>query len=224
MSNVVALKTKMIKRLAMLEHEIHDLCIERRKVSDLIADRLLEIDEQELWRSSEHTSLHTYLDELSTDLAKDGISLTGETMKRLLHGARFRKQITDGKLPKKYKAFVERTSAHDRGHLAVLVRARQKAAATPINEETAFRMLIDDGYYDGHDLAAQRTTAAVHSHFARAGNPEALKMQVLSSLEHLQTLLDGHKPSFIQEALDDVELRRSARRVSRLLNRHIIEV
>ena len=222
MSNVVALKGKMKSRLGTLEREIHDLCIERRKVSDQVADHLLEIDEQELWRSSKHPSLEKYLEALSDGLALEAIALHPSTMKRLLHGARFRRQITEGTLPKKYKAFVERTTAHDRGRLAQLVRARQKMEATPINEQTAFRMLIDDGYYDRTDRATQDVTNETKRLLGRKADPEVLKLQLRVGLDGILALLHGHKPAHIREACDDAQLRRAARKVSRLIDRYII--
>lgn len=228
MSNVVALTGKMKSRLGQLEKEIRALCITRREVSDKIADDLLEIDEQELWRSSNHSSLQTYLEALSDGLKLDAISLTPQTMSNLLRGARFRRSIDEGTLPKKYKRFVEQTSPHDRGHLSYTVRARQKleaaTGAAPINEQQALRMLIDEGYYDGQEKAAQRTSIAVSAQLRTATDPEVLTLQIRSALDRVLELFEGHVPSFTREACDDAEIRRAAKKVYRLIGKYVIEV
>ena len=228
MSAVVQIRNQAAKRLHTLEEQIRTLCIDRRKVSDTIADKLLEIDELELWKSENYPSFQQYLEAFSDELAKEAIELAPATMSSLLHGARFRRDIDEGKLPKKYKAFLDRTTAHDRGRLAQAVRTKRKlenrSGATPINEATAFKMLIDEGYYDGTDRATQDRTAEAQRNMTRQLNPEVLKRQLRFSFEDIVRQMSGHKKSFIAVAVDDAQLRRAARKVVTLINRHIIEV
>ena len=228
MSNVTKITSSRKMQLPRLEDEIAELYEVQRKAQWQIGEKLLEIKEGKEWQH-QFEFFDAYLEDFNVRLTAQSVHIGIAELKRFLNTAEFALAIATGKAPKKWQAFFSKQPPRARDTMRQIARALIKDSAEPISEAAAFTIACREGYFGTptqmadpeykptvrslEDRIADRTRRRV------ARDPDVVAHAIRYRLDSVLEELDHYEwdDKSFRGAIQDAELRSSARRLHKLL-------